>query len=140
MPVSQVFSDEMWTEFKALMVAQGWDVEATEALWASDFSKVRQRQARSAVPGRLAPRSALPLTTPGSGQRKIISGFMKDAALGEKRFASMPDRAPAGFQRPSPCCSRTPRPIGLPRPSEGSGAPTQLRAPPQQLGSWPWPP
>ena len=69
MPVSQVFSDEMWTELKALMVAQGWDVEATEALWASDFSKVRQRQARSAVPGRLAPRSALPLTTPGSGQR-----------------------------------------------------------------------
>eukprot|EP00908_Phaeocystis_cordata_P018682 Transcript_30145.p1 GENE.Transcript_30145~~Transcript_30145.p1 ORF type:complete len:442 (-),score=245.97 Transcript_30145:935-2260(-) len=53
----------MWTELKALMVAQGWDVEATEALWASDFSK-----------------------------RKIISGFMKDAALGEKRFASMPDR------------------------------------------------
>ena len=46
MPVSQVFSDEMWTELKALMVAQGWDVEATEALWASDFSKVRQRQAR----------------------------------------------------------------------------------------------
>ena len=45
MPVSQVFSDEMWTELKALMVAQGWDVEATEALWASDFSKVRQRQA-----------------------------------------------------------------------------------------------
>ena len=25
-------------------------------------------------------------------QRKIISGFMKDRSLGEKRLASMPDR------------------------------------------------
>merc|ERR1719238_904688 len=45
------------------MEAQGWDVEAVDALWRSDFAK-----------------------------RKIISGFMKDAGLGEKRFASMPDR------------------------------------------------
>jgi len=62
-PVSQVFTPKMWAELKALMTAQGWDVAATEQLWASDFS-----------------------------QRKIISGFMKDAGLGEKRLASMPDR------------------------------------------------
>ena len=63
MPVSQIFTPEMWAELKELMTAQGWDVDATEQLWAADFS-----------------------------QRRIIADFMKDAGLGEKRLASMPDR------------------------------------------------
>ena len=63
-PVSQVFTPQMWTELKALMAAQGWTgVEQTDAMWQSSFA-----------------------------ERKIISGFMKDASLGEKRLASMPDR------------------------------------------------
>ena len=62
-PVSEVFTPAMWAELKALMTTQGWDVAATEQLWASDFAG-----------------------------RKIISGFMKDKELGEKRLASMPDR------------------------------------------------
>jgi len=62
-PVSSVFTAEMWAELKALMEAQGWDAAAVETLWLEDFS-----------------------------QRKIIAGFMKDTSLGEKRFASMPDR------------------------------------------------
>jgi len=63
-PVSEVFTPAMWAELKALMTAQGWGgVEETEAMWQASF-----------------------------GQRKIISGFMKDRSLGEKRLASMPDR------------------------------------------------
>jgi len=63
-PVSQVFTPAMWAELKALMRAQGWSgVDETDALWQSSF-----------------------------GQRAIISGFMKDRSLGEKRLASMPDR------------------------------------------------
>ena len=61
--VTEVFTPAMWAELKALMTTQGWDVAATEELWASDFAG-----------------------------RKIISGFMKDKELGEKRLASMPDR------------------------------------------------
>uniref|UniRef100_A0A7S0EEX2 Endonuclease/exonuclease/phosphatase domain-containing protein n=1 Tax=Phaeocystis antarctica TaxID=33657 RepID=A0A7S0EEX2_9EUKA len=63
-PVSEVFTPAMWAELKALMTTQGWGgVEETEAMWQASF-----------------------------GQRKIISGFMKDRSLGEKRLASMPDR------------------------------------------------
>ena len=61
--VSEVFTSEMWAELKALLLAEKWDADAVEKLWLEDFSK-----------------------------RKIIAGFMKDTRLGEKRFASMPDR------------------------------------------------
>eukprot|EP00316_Scyphosphaera_apsteinii_P000891 CAMPEP_0119322314 /NCGR_PEP_ID=MMETSP1333-20130426/57818_1 /TAXON_ID=418940 /ORGANISM="Scyphosphaera apsteinii, Strain RCC1455" /LENGTH=537 /DNA_ID=CAMNT_0007329509 /DNA_START=125 /DNA_END=1738 /DNA_ORIENTATION=+ len=64
-PVGTVFTELMWAELKQLMVAQGWKgVEETEKLWLSDYS-----------------------------QRKIIADFMKDKGLGDKRLASMPDRA-----------------------------------------------
>ena len=64
MPVSQVFSDEMWTELKALMVAQGWPgIDDVAARWEAEYAP-----------------------------RKIVSGFMKDKTLGDKRLASMPDR------------------------------------------------
>lgn len=63
-PVSVVFTPAMWTELRALMSAQGWEgLDEVEARWHSDFS-----------------------------QRRIISGFMKDKGLGDKRLASMPDR------------------------------------------------
>ena len=59
-PVSRVFTPGMWAELKELMLARGWaGVEQVEALWSSDFA-----------------------------QRKIITAFMKDKALGEKRLAS----------------------------------------------------
>ena len=59
-PVARVFTPQMWTELKDLMTQRGWSgVNEVEALWTSDFS-----------------------------QRRIISGFMKDKALGEKRLAS----------------------------------------------------
>jgi len=62
--VGSVFSASMWAELKALMVARGWEgVEQVDERWRTDFSR-----------------------------RKIISGFMKDKALGDKRLASMPDR------------------------------------------------
>jgi len=62
--VSSVFTDAMWTDLKAEMAGRGWSgLEETEAVWRGDFSA-----------------------------RKIISGFMKDGSLGEKRLASMPDR------------------------------------------------
>ena len=64
MPVSRVFTPGMWAELKELMLARGWSgVDQVEAAWSNDFA-----------------------------QRKIISSFMKDKALGEKRLASMPDR------------------------------------------------
>jgi hypothetical protein len=63
-PVGDVFTAAMWTELKAEMAGRGWSgLDEVEARWTTDFS-----------------------------QRKIISGFMKDKALGEKRLASMPDR------------------------------------------------
>lgn len=62
--VSEVFTASMWSELKAEMSERGWSgLDEVEARWTNDFSK-----------------------------RKIISGFMKDKALGEKRLASMPDR------------------------------------------------
>lgn len=62
--VSSVFTPAMWTELKALMAARSWaGLDQVERFWLEDYS-----------------------------QRKVISGFMKDKALGEKRLASMPDR------------------------------------------------
>ena len=63
-PVSKVFTPARWEELKTHMLAAGWSgIEATEQLWTTDYSS-----------------------------RKIVSGFLKDAAIGEKRLASMPDR------------------------------------------------
>ena len=63
-PVSHVFTPARWEELKARMVGAGWSgVDATEQFWTTDYSS-----------------------------RKIVSGFLKDAAIGEKRLASMPDR------------------------------------------------
>jgi len=63
-PVSQVFTEESWQDLKSLMVSEGWKgIAETEAVWRDDYSS-----------------------------RKIISAFLKDAKLGEKRLASMPDR------------------------------------------------
>jgi len=63
-PVKQVFTPAMWADLKQLMAARGWaGLDEVESLWTSDYS-----------------------------ERRIISGFMKDKALGEKRLASMPDR------------------------------------------------
>ena len=62
--VKEVFTPAMWAELRELMKARDWGgLDETEARWLSDFSS-----------------------------RKIISGFMKDKTLGEKRLASMPDR------------------------------------------------
>lgn len=62
--VSTVFTPEMFEELKSLMEARGWKgVKETEEFWKSDYIN-----------------------------RKIISGFMRDASLGSKRLASMPDR------------------------------------------------
>ena len=63
-PVSTVFSDDMFAELKTEMVAAGWDgVDQVEELWKTDYRK-----------------------------RKIISEFVQDGELGKKRLASMPDR------------------------------------------------
>jgi len=62
--VSEVFTPVMWKELRQLMERRGWSgLAETDALWQSDFSR-----------------------------RAIISGFMKDKSLGDKRLASMPDR------------------------------------------------
>ena len=61
--VETVFTPAMFEELKALMAAEGWDVEAVTAQWNSEYK-----------------------------HRKIISGFLKDKAIGAKRLASMPDR------------------------------------------------
>lgn len=62
--VGSVFSDGMFADLKARMAAEGWaGVAETEALWQADFCK-----------------------------RRIVTGFLKDASLGKKRLASMPDR------------------------------------------------
>jgi len=63
-PVSSVFTPAMFGELKTLMAARSWPgLDEVEQRWKDDFA-----------------------------QRKIISGFMKDKALGDKRLASMPDR------------------------------------------------
>ena len=62
-PVGEVFTQAMFDELDALMTAQGWD--------AADLCRTEY--------GALA-------------QRKIISGFMKDSEMGNKRLMSMPDR------------------------------------------------
>mmetsp|Transcript_75501 Transcript_75501/g.125891 ORF Transcript_75501/g.125891 Transcript_75501/m.125891 type:complete len:569 (-) Transcript_75501:750-2456(-) len=62
--VSEVFTPARWLELKALMSSEGWaGLEETQARWQSDLM-----------------------------HRKIISGFLKDSSIGEKRLASMPDR------------------------------------------------
>ena len=62
--VSQVFTETMFSELHASMKQEGWPgIDETKARWDSDFKN-----------------------------RKIISGFMKDKTLGDKRLASMPDR------------------------------------------------
>jgi hypothetical protein len=64
LPVRSIFTDAMWKELKALMIAKGWaGVNETENFWETDLS-----------------------------QRRIISQFMKDTGLGDKRLASIPDR------------------------------------------------
>ena len=91
-PVGQVFTAQMWGELKELMRARGWSgVDKVDELWTSDFS-----------------------------QRKIITGFMKDRALGEKRLASYA-RAPPRRHRPGrppppwPPATRVPPPPPPPR-------------------------
>jgi hypothetical protein len=62
--VDSVFTPAMYAELRALMAARGWTgLAKVDEIWSSDFSK-----------------------------RKIISGFMLDKSLGDKRLASMPDR------------------------------------------------
>lgn len=62
--VSDVFTEKMFQELKAEMGLAGWEgLEETEAQWNDNYKN-----------------------------RKIISGFMKDGSLGDKRLASMPDR------------------------------------------------
>lgn len=63
-PIKEVFNDACFSELKALMQAESWEgVDVVEKLWNEDYSK-----------------------------RTIISGFLKDKAIGSKRLASMPDR------------------------------------------------
>jgi len=61
--VESVFTAPMFEELKALMSAEGWDVEAVTAQWEAEYK-----------------------------DRRIISGFLKDKTIGAKRLASMPDR------------------------------------------------
>jgi hypothetical protein len=62
--IGSVFTPSMHGELKELMQAQGWEgLDAVQEIYEKDFS-----------------------------QRQIIAGFMKDATLGKKRLASMPDR------------------------------------------------
>ena len=62
--VSQVLTEEMFQELVVKMKEQKWEgVEETQKFWTEDFK-----------------------------ERKIISGFIKDNVLGQKRLASMPDR------------------------------------------------
>eukprot|EP01061_Rhynchopus_euleeides_P018229 TRINITY_DN30146_c0_g2_i4.p1 TRINITY_DN30146_c0_g2~~TRINITY_DN30146_c0_g2_i4.p1 ORF type:complete len:1794 (+),score=828.70 TRINITY_DN30146_c0_g2_i4:104-5485(+) len=63
-PVSSVFTPEMWSELKTHMTAANMEgVDKVADLWEEKFK-----------------------------DRKIISGFLKDKSLGKKRLASMPDR------------------------------------------------
>merc|ERR1712003_463882 len=62
--VKEVFTDAMWDELKAKMKGAGWaGVDDVDDLWQDDYRR-----------------------------RKIVTGFLKDAELGSKRLASMPDR------------------------------------------------
>jgi len=63
-PVSEVFDDGKFEELAELMRQHGWEgVDATAELWRSEYR-----------------------------DRRIVSEFMKDAEIGTKRLASMPDR------------------------------------------------
>lgn len=63
-PVSSVFTDDMFGDLKSLMLGRGWDhVDDVQKAWETDFRS-----------------------------RPIVSGFLKDKLLGKKRLASMPDR------------------------------------------------
>merc|ERR1712232_327283 len=63
-PVHAVFTEDMFMELKSCMQTEGWDgLDVVERLWREEYC-----------------------------QRKIVSGFMKDKAVGAKRLASMPDR------------------------------------------------
>ena len=62
--VGSVFTHAMWLELREAMSAAGMGgLDGVEQVWKDDFSK-----------------------------RRIISGFLKDKGIGEKRLASMPDR------------------------------------------------
>lgn len=63
-PVSDIFTDNMFASLEEKMSAVGWDPEKlVRKYWENDFKN-----------------------------RKIVSGFLKDPLLGSKRLASMPDR------------------------------------------------
>ena len=63
-PVSKVFSIKMWAELKEILQAKGVNgVSRVDEMWDDDFKN-----------------------------RKVITGFLKDKAIGKKRLASMPDR------------------------------------------------
>lgn len=63
-PVSEVFTDKMYTELEESMKEAGWSgLEETRKRWESEYK-----------------------------DRKVISEFIKDGMLGKKRLASMPDR------------------------------------------------
>ena len=63
--VADVFTDDMFAELEQILrvVFEAEQVEAVAAIWKNDLRK-----------------------------RTIVDGFLKDAALGKKRLASMPDR------------------------------------------------
>ena len=63
-PVSDVFTDSMFSELRAKLESAGFEgLDAVAALWEADYK-----------------------------HRHVVSGFLKDAALGAKRLVSMPDR------------------------------------------------
>ncbi|KAH8061802.1 hypothetical protein JL722_3756 [Aureococcus anophagefferens] len=63
-PLSDVFTDAMFAELRARLEAAGFEgLDAVAEIWEADYK-----------------------------HRKIVSGFLKDAALGAKRLVSMPDR------------------------------------------------
>ena len=62
--VGEVFTAEMYEQLERQMAAQGWEgLAETRARWEGDLQS-----------------------------RRIVSGFLKDKAIGSKRLASMPDR------------------------------------------------
>ena len=63
-PVSKVFTPQMWTDLRLTMEDIGWSgVDQVATMWETDFK-----------------------------DRNIISEFLKDKSIGKKRLASMPDR------------------------------------------------
>lgn len=63
-PVRDVFTEDMYTELRQKMASEGWEgLDVVDRHWKDDY-----------------------------GGRKIISGFLKDKSIGDKRLASMPDR------------------------------------------------